>query len=82
MGNEIQNKLAELRLKGWTLASIAREIGQAIVTVEAWNQDKRHPANLKSVLESLDRINKIKQIPKKKIYVKGSRKKDKKVLDT
>jgi hypothetical protein len=46
MGNEIQNKLNELKLKGWTLASIAREIGQSSRAVESWNQGVRNPANL------------------------------------
>jgi transcriptional regulator with XRE-family HTH domain len=71
--DEVQAKLNELRQKGWTLASIAREIGQAIRTVESWNQGKRSPANLQSVLASLDRLDRIKRIPKKKIYTKSSR---------
>lgn len=75
MNNEIQTKLAELTQKGWTLASISREIGQAKGTVESWNQGKRSPANLQSVLASLDKVGKIRRIPKKKLYVKGSRKK-------
>jgi hypothetical protein len=74
MGIEIQNKLAELVVKGWTLASISREIGQAKGTVEAWNQGKRSPANLQSVLASLDVLAKRKKIPLKKLYQKGSRK--------
>ena len=66
--NEVQAKLTELQQKGWTLASIAREIGQAIRTVESWNQGKRSPANLQSVLASLDGLLKRKRIPKKKHY--------------
>jgi DNA-binding transcriptional regulator YiaG len=72
---EVQAKLVELRQKGWTLANIAREIGQAARTVESWNQGRRSPANLQSVLASLDKVDKIKRIPKKKIYVEGSRRK-------
>lgn len=67
----VQAKLAELQQKGWTLASIAREIGQAIRTVESWNQGKRSPANLQSVLISLDTLSKRKRIPPKKIYTKA-----------
>jgi len=70
--DEVKTKLAELQQKGWTLASIAREIGQAIRTVESWNQGKRSPANLKSVLASLDGLLKRKRIPKKKQYLKFS----------
>jgi len=39
--------------------------------LESWNQNKRSPANLQSVLNSLDKIAKIKRIPKKKTYSKG-----------
>ena len=72
---EVQAKLAELIQKGWTLANIAREIGQAKGTVESWNQGTRSPANLQSVLTSLDILTKKKRIPPKKIYQPGSRKK-------
>jgi transcriptional regulator with XRE-family HTH domain len=73
--DKVQAKLTELKQKGWTLANIAREVGQAIRTVESWNQGKRSPANLQSVLASLDKLDKIKRIPKKKIYAKGSHQK-------
>ena len=73
MGDVIRVKLAELRDKGWTLANIAREIDQAKRTVEAWNQGKRSPANLKSVLASLDTLAKRKRIPPKKVYDNGGR---------
>jgi transcriptional regulator with XRE-family HTH domain len=76
MKNEIQNKLDELKLNGWTLASIARAIGQSSRAVESWNQGLRSPANLKSVLVSLNKISEYKRIPKKKLYIKGSRKGD------
>jgi transcriptional regulator with XRE-family HTH domain len=68
--DEVQAKLNELQQKGWTLASIARELGQAIRTVESWNQGKRSPANLQSVLASLDGLLNRKRIPKKKQYKK------------
>ena len=68
--NEVQAKLTALHQKGWTLASIAREIGQAIRTVESWNQGKRAPANLQSVLASLDGRLRRKRIPKKKQHRK------------
>lgn len=75
MGDEIRAKLDELQGKGWTLANIAREIGQAKRTVESWNQDKRSPANLQSVIASLDILAKRKRIPPRKVYQPGSRKK-------
>lgn len=70
MSIEIQNKLGELKEKGWTLANVAREIGQAKVTVEAWNQGTRSPANAKSVFASLDRLGARKRIPPQKYFVK------------
>ena len=73
MGDDIRAKLAELQDKGWTLANIARKIGQAKRTVESWNQSKRSPGNLQSVLALLDKLSKQKRIPKKKIYLKNSR---------
>jgi transcriptional regulator with XRE-family HTH domain len=69
MNETVQAKLAELKEKGWTLASIAREIELSSVTVESWNTGIRSPANPKSVLESLDQLLKRKRIPKKKIYL-------------
>ncbi len=69
--DKVQAKLLELQQKGWTLANIAREIGQATRTVESWNQGKRSPANLQSVLASLDGLLKRKRIPKKKQYDKA-----------
>jgi len=71
---EVQTKLIALQHKGWTLANIAREIGQAIRTVESWNQGKRSPANLQSVLISLNNLAKRKRIPPKKVYAQGGRK--------
>ena len=70
---EVRTKLAELQAKGWTLASIGRAIGQSSEAVESWKADKRSPTNSQLVLAELDRLAKRKHIPKKKIYVKGSR---------
>lgn len=74
MNSEVQARLADLQQRGWTLASIARALGQATVTVESWNAGTRSPANLQSVLASLDNLTRRKRIPPKKVYVKGSRK--------
>ena len=76
MGDAIRAKLAQLQEKGWTLANIAREIGQAKRTLESWNQGTRSPANLQSVLASLDKLAARKRIPKKRRYAKGSRRRE------
>jgi len=68
MNETVQSKLAKLKEKGWTLASIARELELSAVTLESWNTGIRSPANPKSVLEFLDNLLKRKRIPKKKIY--------------
>jgi transcriptional regulator with XRE-family HTH domain len=68
MSNEVQDKLDELKQKGWTLASIARAIGQSSRAVESWNQGIRSPANLKLILDALDKLGGYKRVPKKKIY--------------
>lgn len=70
---EVQTRLALLRQKGWTFANIARNIGQATVTIESWNAGIRSPANLQSVLASLDELATRKRIPKKKAYGQSRR---------
>jgi transcriptional regulator with XRE-family HTH domain len=72
--NDVQAKIAILKEKGWTLANIGRALGQSPVTVEAWKAGTRSPANLQSVLASLEKLAKRKRIPPKKNYSKGSRK--------
>ena len=72
--NPIQIKLAILQEKGWTLAALADELEQKVNTLEKWKAGDRNPANGKSVLEMLERVNKRKRIPKKRRYAKGSRK--------
>ena len=73
MNKDVQAKIAILENKGWTLASIARELGLKPGTVESWKAGTRSPTNLKLVLEKLDELIKRNRIPPKKIYAKGSR---------
>jgi transcriptional regulator with XRE-family HTH domain len=70
----IQIKLAVLQSKGWTLAALADELEQTVNTLEKWKAGDRNPANEKAVLEMLDRLEKLKRIPKRRRYAKGSRK--------
>jgi ribosome-binding protein aMBF1 (putative translation factor) len=71
--NPIQIKLAILQEKGWTLAALADELEQKINTLEKWKAGDRNPANEKAVLTMLEILEKSKRIPKKRRYVKGSR---------
>lgn len=73
--NNVQTSMAELQKKGWTVAALADELGQALSTVEKWKSGERYPANAKAILNLLDKIGKHKRIPKKRRYSKGSRKK-------
>lgn len=73
VNDNVQAKLAELQEKGWTLANIARALKLSPVTVESWNQGKRSPANLHSVLAQLDQLAKRKRIPKQRRYIHGNR---------
>ena len=66
--NDVQQRLAALQEKGWTLASIADEIGVTKNAVEKWKAGQRNPANPKPTLQQLDRLLLIKRIPKKRRY--------------
>ncbi|MFC1974656.1 helix-turn-helix domain-containing protein [Chloroflexota bacterium] len=68
--NEVQTKIAELQVKGWTLAALADELGITVNAVEKWKAGDRQPANSKAILVMLDQIAKRKRIPKKRRYAK------------
>ena len=69
----MQTKIAELQEKGWTLASLADELGVTTNAVEKWKAGDRQPTNSKAILVMLDEIAKRKRIPKKWRYTKNSR---------
>lgn len=71
--NEVQVRIATLQEKGWTLAALADELDQRVNTLEKWKAGDRCPANEKSVLAMLERLEVRKRIPKKRRYAKGSR---------
>lgn len=64
--NDVQTKIAELQEKGWTLASIADELGVTVNAVEKWKAGDRYPVNSRAVLTLLEQISKKKRIPKKR----------------
>ncbi len=66
--NDIQEKIAELQDKGWTLAAIADEISVTVNAVEKWKAGDRYPVNSHAVMVLLDQINQKKRIPKKRRY--------------
>jgi len=66
--NDIQARIAQFEEKGWTLASLADELGVAHNTVEKWKAGDRQPANSKATFAMMDRLIKQKRIPKKRRY--------------
>lgn len=69
--NDIQARIAELQEKGWTLASLADELGVTTNAVEKWKAGDRYPNNAKAILLLLDQLLKRKRIPKKRRYSKN-----------
>ena len=66
--NDVQSRLAKLQELGWTLASIADELGVTVNAVEKWKAGDRYPRNAKAVLIVLELLAERKQIPKKRRY--------------
>jgi len=71
--NDVQEKIAELQLRGWTLAALADELGNSVNAVEKWKAGDRYPANVASVLLAMDVLAKRRRVPKKRRYAPGSR---------
>lgn len=68
--NDVQARIALLKEKGWTLASIADELGYSHNAVEKWKAGDRNPWGQKVILASLDGLLGRKRIPKKRRYNK------------
>ena len=68
--NEVQQRLANLQGKGWTLAAIADELGVTVNAVEKWKAGQRQPSNAKGVYRILDHLMERKQAPKQRRYNK------------
>ena len=71
--NDIQERLALLQCKGWTLAAIADEVGLTVNAVEKWKAGRRYPANPRALTAFLDALATRKRVPKKKRYRKQTR---------
>lgn len=69
--NVVQQRLADLEAKGWTLAAIADALGVTYNAAQKWKAGDRHPSNLKSVLEHLERLQHSPRIPKQRRYPQG-----------
>jgi len=75
--NTVQEKIAELQEKGWTLAALADELDVTVNAVEKWKAGDRQPSNSKAILMLLNQLIRRKRIPKKRRYTdKRVRKQD------
>ena len=64
--NDVQEKLLELKDRGWTMAAIADELGVSHMAVFRWQKGMRKAENSRSVLHMLDTLMKRKRIPKRR----------------
>lgn len=70
--NDVQTRIAQLQEKGWTLAALADELGVTPNAVEKWKAGDRYPRLERPVIDALDRLAKLKRIPKKRRYAKNN----------
>ena len=71
--NAVQEKLAALQAKGWTLAAIADEVGVTYNAVVKWKAANRTPSNEKLLIEHLNRLLQQRKVPPQRRYQKGTR---------
>lgn len=62
----VQERLANLKEKGWSLAAIATEMEVSYNAIQKWNAGERKPSNVKAVLQSLDALCKRRRVPKRR----------------
>ena len=66
--NDVQEVLARLQSKGWTVAAIADDLGLKRVTVARWKIGVHYPANPSIAKQALKQLDMKKRIPKRKRY--------------
>ena len=64
--NDVQEKLLELKDRGWTMAAVADELDVSHMSVFRWQKGIRKADNSRSVLHMLDTLMKRKRIPKRR----------------
>lgn len=64
--SELQDKIQELREKGWTLSAISDELGSHRETIYGWVARGHSPANIKLVIAALDGLFKKKPPPRRR----------------
>ena len=68
--NDVQEKIAELTSKGWTLAALADEMGVSWVTASRWRSGEQYPENGKAVVLALGTLS-TRKPPKRRRYAPG-----------
>ena len=79
--NDVQKALAQLREKGWTLASIGDELDIPPNTVRKWSAGMHYPANAPAVKASLGKLLVRKRVPKQRGKARSVRAKDAPMYD-
>ena len=69
--NDMQEKIAALEEKGWSLRAIADEIETHWTTVARWKAGSQYPDHAHLVLMALDGLLARKRIPKRRRYAPG-----------
>ena len=64
--NDIQEKIKELKTRGWTLSAIADELENHRETVYRWDAGINYPPHAKAVIKEMDRLLKKKRIPNRR----------------
>lgn len=64
--NNVQEKLLELKNRGWTMRAISDELSVSHMTVFRWQKGMRNARNARSVLYLLESLIGRKRIPKRK----------------
>jgi transcriptional regulator with XRE-family HTH domain len=66
--DEVQELITELRVRGWTVAALARELEVDYRTIIRWQNGQRTPANVAGVRSLLRGLLQRRRIPKRKVY--------------
>ena len=71
--NDVQQSVADLESRGWTLRAIADEVHTHWTTVARWKAGSQYPEHAALVISALYALLKRKRVPKQRRYAKGSR---------
>ena len=69
--DDVQDVVAALVNKGWSLAAIADELGVHAETVMRWKAGTHQPTNAKPVILVLEGLRRRQKVPKRKRYTKS-----------